>query len=175
MTVPRADTSVFLLSGAHTSCAGRDAKREGEEMRVLFRLLPLAAVMCALSAPTAVAAPAPGYEEFTDCPSRTVNTSIRFCISSVVSGGHLQLGSKDTPITDPITLIGATTNVGGFVLGTFDGGRQTVPGGLVGVTGLDWLTDVLTGDALKVFARTELAGAPTNPAADPVRLPIKIK
>jgi hypothetical protein len=144
-------------------------------MKRLSRLLPLTLIACALLAPSATADPAPGYEEFTGCPSRTVDASIRFCLASVVDGGHLQMGTKDTPITDPITLIGATTNIGGFVVGTFDGGRQTVPGGLVGITGLDWLTELLTGDALKVYARTELAGAPTNPAADPVTLPIKVR
>jgi hypothetical protein len=60
------------------------------------------------------------------------------------------------------------------VVGSFDGGRQTVPGGLVGLTGLDWLLGVLTGDALKVYAETELAGAPTNPVGEPVSLPIKV-
>jgi len=145
----------------------------------LSKFLPIAGAVAACAAVfaggAAAATPAAGYEEFTTCPTRTVNTTIRFCISSVVTSGHLQIGSKDTPITDPITLIGATTTTGGFVLGSFDGGRQTVPGGLIGITGLDTLLGGLTGDLLKVYARTELAGTPSNPALDPVNLPIKIK
>lgn len=140
-----------------------------------LRLAGLVALALALLAPTATADPAPGYEEFTGCPSRNVDTNIRFCIASVVDGGHLQMGSKDSPITDPISLIGATTTSGSFVVGAFDGGRQTVPGGLVGVTGLDWLVDVLGVDALKVFAESELVGTPTNPAIDPFTLAMKVK
>jgi hypothetical protein len=135
----------------------------------------LVATTLALGAVPASAAPAPGYEEFTGCPSRTVNTNVRFCVTSVVDGGHLQLGSKDTPIVDPITLVGATTTTGSFELGSFDGGRQTVPGGLVGLTGLDWLADVLGLNALKVYAESELVGTPSNPAADPFVLRLKVK
>jgi hypothetical protein len=141
----------------------------------LLRVAGLTVALMALWAPSAPAAVAPGYEEFTGCPDRNVDANVRFCVASVVTGGHLQMGTKDTPITDPITLVGATTLTGGFVVGHFDGGRQQVPGGLVGLTGLDWLTDVLGGDALKVYARTELAGNATNPVGDPVSLPIKVK
>jgi hypothetical protein len=146
---------------------------------MLKRFLPVAggvAAATALFVSSAMAAtPAPGYEEFAGCPSRTVDANIRFCVNSTVSGGHLQLGSKDTPITDPITLRGATLLNGGFVVSQFDGGRQEVPGGLIGLTGLDALLGGLTGDALKVYARTELAGNPTNPVGEPVHLPIKVK
>jgi hypothetical protein len=135
----------------------------------------LVAAAVALAAPAAVADPAPGYEEFTGCPSRTVDTNIRFCITSVVDGGHLEMGTKDTPITDPIKLVGATTTTGGFVLGSFDGGRQTVPGGLVGITGLDWLADLLGAEALKVYAESEIVGTPTNPALNPVSLNLKVR
>jgi hypothetical protein len=144
-------------------------------MRLLSKLLPLVAIAFALVAPAAQADPAPGYEEFTGCPSRAVDPTIRFCLNSTVTGGHLQMGTKDTPITDPIKLVGATTTGNTFVVGSFDGGRQTVPGGLVGITGLDWLADLLNADALKVYAETELAGNPSNPANDPVSFPIKVK
>jgi hypothetical protein len=140
-----------------------------------LRAVALAAALMALWAPSSQAAIAPGYEEFTGCPDRDVNVNIRFCVASVVTGGHLQMGSKTSPITDPITLVGATTSTGGFIVGNFDGGRQPVPGGLIGLTGLDWLVDVLGAEALKVYASTELAGPPTNPARDPVTLPIKVK
>lgn len=142
------------------------------------RLLPAAGLVAlglALSAPAAQADPASGYEEFAGCPSRTENTNIRFCVTSTVTGGHLKMGSKDTPIVDPIKLVGATTTTGSFVVGSFDGGRQRVPGGLVGLTGLDWLVDVLGAEALKVYAETQLAGDPSNPAADPFKLKIKVK
>jgi hypothetical protein len=138
-------------------------------------LVGLVAATLALCVPAASAAPAPGYEEFTGCPSRTVDTTIRFCVTSVVGDGHLKLGSKDTPIIDPISLVGATTTTGSFVLGSFDGGRQRVPGGLVGLTGLDWLSDVLGLEALKVYAESEVVGTPSNPAADPFVLRLKVK
>jgi hypothetical protein len=140
----------------------------------------LVAVAMALVVPSAFAAdPAPGYEEFRGCPTRTENPNVRFCVSSVVTEGHFQMGSKNTPITDPITLTGGTTTVLGEFVFTEEGGlreaRQEVPGGLVGLTGLDWLVDVLGAEALEVHAVTEMAGTMTNPTRDPFTFPIKVR
>ncbi len=148
-------------------------------MRYLKRLAVLAAAVAtvlALAAP-ASAAPAAGYEEFTGCPDKTVDPNIFLCISSVVDGGHLQMGSKDTPITDPVRLVGAQT-LGlspVFYVGSFDGGRQPVPGGLVGITGLNWLIYLFPNNILGLYAEPELAGTPTPPSAPNVTLPLKVK
>jgi hypothetical protein len=49
-----------------------------------------------------------------------------------------------------------------------------VPGGVVGLTGLTWLLEILGSDALTLYATTELAGAPGAPIDVPVTLPIKV-
>jgi len=145
---------------------------------------PLLAVITAIAATALVVAavaqattPETGYEEFAGCPSHAENITVKTCVTSEVTGGHFQMGSKDVPITEPITLSGGVTTTGGFVFNSKGGltpAKQTVPGGLVGLTGLEWLTNVLTGDALKVYAVTELAGTPENPVNPTFKLPIKV-
>jgi len=145
-------------------------------MRYLTKLAALAVTVVAMLsfAVSASAATAPGYGEFADCPDKSVSTTITFCTNAVVHGGHLEMGSKDTPITDPIKIAGAITLNGTYFLGSFDGGSQTVPGGLVGITGLNWLALVFP-TLLGVKAEAELAGTPTNPNAANVTLPLKVK
>lgn len=126
-------------------------------------------------ATSAMAATAPGYEEFDDCPGRDVDPTLQICVVSIVPDGHLKMGSKNTPITDPIELVGSLGPSGQMVVGKFDGGRQQVPGGLVGLTGLDWLTAIYPLSLLNVYAEAELAGTPSNPLVIPFRLPLKVK
>lgn len=146
-------------------------------MRYVMRVVVLAVTVAGLlaSATTAMAATAPGYEEFDDCPGRNVNADISLCAVTKVSGGHLKMGSKTVPITDPITLAESVAPPEQIFVGRFDGGRQLVPGGLVGITGLNWLANVFPANLLKVYARSELAGTPSNPIQDPVSLPLKIR
>lgn len=127
------------------------------------------------TAGSASAATASGFEEFADCPDRSVDPSIVFCVSTVVHGGHLKMGSKDTPITDPISIVGGLTSTGEFVLGEFDGGRQQIPGGLIGITGLDWLIYLFPNTILGLYAEAQPAGTVPNPAANNVALPLKVK
>lgn len=144
----------------------------------LAAALTVAVFSMALASSSAMGATAPGYEEFQDCPDRAVDPAITACVNTVVSGGHLKLGSKDTPIVDPITLSGAIKpgGTGGvFIVGSFDGGRQPVPGGLIGITGLDWLIYLFPNEILGLYAEAELAGAPTSPLAEPLNLPLKVK
>jgi hypothetical protein len=144
----------------------------------LAAALMVAVFAMALASSSATAATAPGFEEFQDCPDRTVDPAITACVSTVVDGGHLKLGSKDTPIVDPITLSGAIKpgGTGGtFIVGSFDGGRQPVPGGLVGITGLDWLIYLFPNEVLGLYAEAELAGTPTSPLAEPLHLPLKVQ
>lgn len=135
--------------------------------RVALLLLSVATMLVA--ATTATAATAPGYEEFSDCPDKTVDPTITGCATNTVTGGHLQLGTKDTPLTDPLKLTVGLDGNGEAVIGSFDGGHQRIPGGLVGITGLDWLVNLFPGNLLQVYAAAQLAGPDPvlNPAGDP--------
>jgi hypothetical protein len=133
----------------------------------------------ALVAPFAQAStPAPGYERFTGCPSPAENPVIAGCVYSVVTGGHFQMGNKDVPITNPITLTGGVEEgLTGFTYNS-QGGlkpvKQKVPGGVIGLTGLTWLAEVLGTDALTLYAVTELAGQPQIHGLEEIVLPVKV-
>lgn len=131
----------------------------------------------ALLAPGASAAePAPGYGQFSACPSPAENPAVAACFRSEITGGHFKMGSKSVPISKPMSLEGgfdAEFNKMYFKPG---GGltpvKQLVPGGLIGWTGLDWLVNFLGVEALKLYAVTELAGTPFG--GDGINLPVKI-
>lgn len=144
----------------------------------LVALLVVAVSAMLAMATSATAATAPGYEEFADCPDRAVDPDITGCVNTVVDGGYLKLGSKNTPIVDPIVLSGAVkpSDTGSdFIVGRFDGGRQAIPGGLIGLTGLDWLIYLFPNEILGLYAEAELAGNPSSPLQDPLSLPLKVK
>lgn len=148
------------------------------------RLAPLVAALAAmaLAAPVAFAAtPAPGYSQFAGCPSPAENAEAVDCVRGVISGGHFQMGSKNVPITNPITLSGGFNPApgGGKLYASPKGGlapvKQKVPGGVVGLTGLTWLLELFGSDALTLYAVTELAGQPSvNFGTAEVTLPIKV-
>jgi hypothetical protein len=125
----------------------------------------------------AFAAPAPGYEQFSGCPTKAEKPEVTLCIRSVVTGGHFQMGSKTVPITNPITLNAGFESKSGLLYYNSEGGlsetKQEVPGGIVGLTGLDWLIKFLNVEQLKVFAQTELAGTPKLTGVN-LTLPIKV-
>jgi hypothetical protein len=140
----------------------------------------VAAVMAAaVMAPLAQAeTPAPGYSQFAGCPSRiSENPGITNCLRTVVTGGHFKMGNKDVPITNPIELVGGTELGENFSFNSQGGllpAKQRVPGGVVGLTGLDWLLESLSAEALELYAVTELAGTPKIITAEHVQLPIKV-
>ena len=146
-------------------------------MRELKPLAVLTAFLAVFlfSVAGASAATAPGYEEWDGCPDKTVDPTIEACVTSVVDSGHLKLGTKNTPITDPITLTGGATSTGNFIVGKFDGGRQRVPGGLTGITGLDWLSWLFPFSLLTLDAESELAGQVGHPLEETFALPIKVR
>jgi hypothetical protein len=152
-------------------------------MRHFKHAVVLGAVLVAMLAITsnASATPALGFEAFADCPDKSVNSNIDQCFVTTVDGGHLKLGSKNTPISDPIHLaLGASSSNGAILASNFDGGSQLVPGGLTGLTGLDWLSALFPFSLLAVHAEAELAGTPGNPAiavftGQPFALPLKVK
>jgi len=132
----------------------------------------------AMCAPLAQAAtPAKGYEGFAGCPSPVENPAVTACLRSVVRSGHFQMGSKNVPITNPIVLSGGTDeNLKGFSFNSKGGltpVKQTVPGGVIGLTGLDWLVNFLNIEQLKLYAVTELAGTPDF-SGEALSLPIKV-
>jgi hypothetical protein len=147
--------------------------------KVYMRLLVAAgAALCALAllAPAANAAtPALGYERFAGCPSPDENPNVLVCARSVVKSGHFQMGSKDVPISKPMVLTGGIDNANNIVFNSKGGltpVKQQVPGGVIGLTGLDWLVNFLSLEGLKLYAVTELAGTPK--IIDGLTLPIKV-
>jgi hypothetical protein len=145
----------------------------------LLAALGATLVALALAAPAARAAtPAPGYTQFAGCPSPEENPAVFACLRSVITSGHFQMGSKDVPITNPITFSGGYDGNLNFFANSKGGlspTKQEVPGGIVGLTGLDWLVKFLGVDALKVYAVTELAGTPGAPVVgQDFTLPIKV-
>ena len=146
------------------------------------RLLVAAAMAlaaAALLAPAAQAAEtAPGYEQFSGCPTSAESPGTPICVRSDVTGGHLKTGSKTVPIEHPLALSGAVDfSLEGFTAGP-EGGlskvKQKVPGGVIGLTGLTWLLELFGSEALTLYATTELAGAPTEFTFSTVTLPIKV-
>jgi hypothetical protein len=140
--------------------------------------LTVALAVCAAAvvvpATTATAATSPGYGAFTGCPDRADNSDIQGCAVISVSGGHLLMGTKDTPIEDPIKMVMSITSDQQTVIGSFDGGRQRIPGGLIGMTGLDWLRFIYPFGLLQIYAEPQLAGTVTNPL-DAIGLPLKVR
>jgi hypothetical protein len=131
----------------------------------------------ALAAPAAFARePVPPYERFAGCPSPEENPTIIVCIHSIVESGHFQMGSKDVPITNPIPMTGGIDEAGRLFANSHGGltpVKQQVPGGVIGLTGLDWLINFLNIEQLKLFAVTELVGQPVV-GEGTLSLPIRV-
>lgn len=140
-------------------------------------VLAAVASVAMLLAPIAQAdTPAPGYEQFAGCPSPSENPSIVLCARTAITGGHFQMGNKDVPIAKPMTLVGGVNaETSGFAANSKGGlskVKQQVPGGIIGLTGLDWLVNFLNVEGLKLFAVTELVGPPA--IGQTLTLPIRV-
>jgi hypothetical protein len=122
------------------------------------------------------ATPAPGFAQFAGCPSKAENPSMQVCVRSLIKSGHFQMGNKDVPITNPMVLSGGmNANLEGFAASPKGGltpVKQQVPGGVVGLTGLDWLVNFLGIEALKLYAVTELVGVPA--IGEGLSLPVRV-
>jgi hypothetical protein len=135
-------------------------------LRKLMVAAIAALALTAMVAPTAsqAATPAPGFGQFAGCPSPAENPAITGCIRAIISGGHFKMGNKNVPITKPIILSGGVNSEFQGFSATSQGGllpaEQLVPGGVIGLTGLDWLVNFLDIDSLQLKAVTELAGQP---------------
>lgn len=124
--------------------------------------------------------PAAPYGAFAGCPSPEEVAELNACFTTTVKGGSFKMGNKTVPIENPMTLSGGWQGPGEYLPVKFSpkGGltkaKQKVPGGVIGLTGLTWLLELLGSNALTLYATTELAGTPTAPIQPPVVLPIKV-
>lgn len=145
--------------------------------KALFVVTALAAITALVpSTAGATTTPAAGYEQFTGCPHPGQNPLIATCFRSVISGGELQMGNVEIPITEPIELSGGMTGSGAFDFNANGGlqqASQKVPGGIVGFTGFTFLGGLPPAEQ-ELFAVIELAGTPGDQLADPAYLPVKV-
>jgi hypothetical protein len=149
------------------------------DLKKLVGVALAALTAIAVVAPVAQATtPAAGYSQFAGCPSPSENPAVEGCIRSVVTGGHMKLGSKDVPIANPLVLSGGVDgSLGNFAFNSKGGlppVKETVPGGVVGLTGLTWLFEVLGSKALTLYAAPELAGTPQFEGFARINLPLKV-
>lgn len=148
-----------------------------KHLRVLVSTVGALLAAMALLATAAVAKePAPGYAAFAGCPSPEENPAVEACTRTVIDGGHFQMGRKDVPISKPMTLVGGLlpdAHLAANSKGGLSPVKQQVPGGVIGITGLDWLVNFLNIEQLKLYAVTELAGAPFL-GGETLELPIKV-
>jgi len=112
------------------------------------------------------ATPAPGYSQFAGCPTATEIPTVTACIRADITGGNFKMGSKNVPLSKPIAITGGWDPVTQNVYPGPGGGmtkvKQLVPGGIIGITGLDWLVNFLSIEGLQLFAVTEIAGQPKS-------------
>jgi hypothetical protein len=145
-------------------------------------LAALLSAFCALAIQGPVAAQAdptkPGYSEFSGCPTKAQYPAVEFCVRAEIKSGNFKMGNKNVPITKPIILSGGVVeDLSGFKAGPTGGlseAKQLVPGGVIGLTGLDWLVNFLNIEALQLYAVTELAGTPNLSNPESTTLPIKV-
>lgn len=152
-------------------------------MRTRYRKILVAAgtalASMALLASAAEATPPPApYQDFAGCPSEAENESVASCFKYEFTGGHLQLGGVQVPVTNPIAFRGGIQSVSGNFLGNGEAGivpaPQTVNGGLGRLLGAPWLAESFAPNLLRVEATVELAGSPGNLSSYPLVLPVKV-
>jgi hypothetical protein len=136
-------------------------------------------VVAMFAAAAQATTPAPGFSQFAGCPNpKTENPAVEACVTSVVTGGNFKLGSKNVPIEHPITVSGGSNIEFENFVANSKGGmppvKQKVPGGVIGLTGLTWLAELLGSEALTLYAATELAGQPVFHGVNNITLPIKV-
>jgi hypothetical protein len=141
-------------------------------MRKPPRLLLLTVTMVAASvfaAPLASAAqPAPGFSQFAGCPSQAENPEIEACFTSTIKGG---------PIEKPITLSGGWGPAEKSYFSPKGGmtkAKEKVPGGLIGLTGMSSLANLVANSPLGLTVTPELAGTPSSPLNPPFQVPLKM-
>lgn len=149
------------------------------QSRRLAVLFGAAMMALALLVPAAQGATTkPGYEQFKGCPTPAESANSSGCIRSLVTGGHLQMGTKTVPIEHTIELSGGVNEeLQEFIAGPEGGLSKTpqkIPGGVLGLTGLTWLLEFFGSEALTLYGTTELAAPPSNFTFGTVTIPIKV-
>lgn len=173
-------------------------------MRFLKRLAAasitaaLGALLLAPAAPASSHNPTGEFATFGECPLN--RTSITNCFHLLITGGSLKIGTKTTPIKNPITIQGGYEGAGSEVafFGAENGvtlskTSQPLPGGLLGITApkswpkevQDWFNDQINEGFTGVNATIELAAPATSIALSTenlifqegtaLGLPVKIK
>lgn len=136
------------------------------------------ASLALLASAAQAAPPAPPYEDFAGCPSVEENSFVGGCLKVTFTGGHVELGKRDVPISNPITLRGGFEGITGDFIANSEGGmlpaKQPVPGGVFGLTGYKWLDELFSHEQLKLFATFELAGQPGSVFEPDLTLPVKV-
>jgi hypothetical protein len=152
------------------------------ELKHTRKLLVTLAALVALTVLTpsnasATTTPAPGYGQFAGCPNPAQIPSIEICFHSVFTSGEFQVGGIEFPVVNPITYSGGLTpsfEVDYNASGGVPPVAQPVPGGIIGLTGLTWLAELLGSSELALYAHIELAGTPGAPLPETFALPVKI-
>lgn len=142
-------------------------------------LVALASMALIASAAADAAKPAPPYQDFAGCPSEAENEEIGDCVKFDFTSGHIGIGNREIPVTNPIILRGGFERRTENFLMNEEGGivpaQQTVPGGLIGLTGYKWLDGVVANsNKLKLFATVELAGEVGSLRNATLDIPIKV-
>ncbi len=153
-------------------------------MRTRYRKILVAATaalasMAIVTSAAEATTPAAPYQDFAGCPTHAENPFAAECIKFTFSGGHIGFGNREVPVTNPIVLRGAYEQISGNFVYNAEGGivpaKQTVPGGLIGMTGLSWLDEFLgSKEALKLYATVESAGQPGSVYEESLLVPVKI-
>ena len=142
-------------------------------MRKLFIAAALMALMLVPASQAAASShhPTGEYAPFGECPLS--HPALEVCLVSTSSGGYFQVGKKNVPLKNPVTL------QGGFEEGIFVGAEngetlsktpQPVPGGLLGIEApkswpkflQDLFNEAINNGATGVTATVELAGPPSS-------------
>jgi hypothetical protein len=150
--------------------------RKESYMRMMRRTLLLGAlVVGALTAltGTAGAQTARGFEMFAGCQN---DPAVTTCFRADTRGGHLQIGSTDTPITSTQSVSAGFDEFGNLRFnsrGGMLGDPLSVPGGLAGLTGIpEIIINILTLGANRVYAKPEIVGQAV--LSENLLLPIRV-
>jgi hypothetical protein len=173
-------------------------------MRFLRRLAAvsgtaaLGALLLASPAPASSHNPTGEFAPFAECPLN--RTSITDCFHLVINSGSLKIGTRTTPIKNPITIQGGFEGFGSEVAffgaengQTLSKTAQPLPGGLLGITApeswpkevQDWFNNQINEGFTGVNATIELAAPATsialstenliNQEGTALGLPVKVK
>lgn len=149
--------------------------------RVAGIMTAIAAMMALVAATAQAATPAPGYSQFRGCQTEAENPKSKICVHSVIKSGNFKMGNKNVPITNPIDMTGNVDGEGENFGANAEGGlkhvKQKVPGGVIGLTGLTWLLEILGSEALTLYAVTEAVGQPklgVTTVPQTITLPIRV-